>query len=341
MEPPIPADPRARARLHVVSGKGGTGKTTVASALGLALASRGQRVLLVEIEGRQGISQTFDVPPLSHDETRILTHPSGGELSGMSVDATRALMEYLQKFYRLGRAGSVLERIGAVDFATTVAPGLRDVLLIGKVYEAVGRPVSGRARGRTRGVPAYDAVILDAPPTGRLVRFLNVNSELAHLAKVGPVRAQADSITRMLRNPATAVHLVTLLEEMPVQETVDAIAELREAELPVGAIVVNRVHEPALTDKASRTVDSGRTVRLAQGVAADLRAVGVDAGDTLVEGLLDEAREHGTRVALQTEQEALVAAQGRAVYHLPPLAEGLDAGGIAVLADELARQGMA
>ena len=134
------------ARLHVVTGTGGTGKTTVAAALALALAAQGRRVLLAEVEGRQGISQTFDVPPLGDDEVRLITDPSGGELWGLSVDAKAALLEYLQTFYKLGRAGSALEKVGAIDFATTIAPGVRDVLLIGKVYEAAGR-TTGNRRG--------------------------------------------------------------------------------------------------------------------------------------------------------------------------------------------------
>ncbi len=85
------------------------------------------------------ISQTFDVPPIGHTETRIVHDRSGGEVWAISVDAKRSLGEYLQKFYKVGRAMSVLDKFGAVDFATTIAPGLRDVLLIGKVYEAAGR----------------------------------------------------------------------------------------------------------------------------------------------------------------------------------------------------------
>jgi anion-transporting ArsA/GET3 family ATPase len=217
-----------KVRLHVVTGKGGTGKTTVASALALAMARRGRRVLLAEVEGRQGISQTFDIAPLGHRETRILHDRTGGELWGLSVDAKESLREYLQKFYKVGRAMGVLDRFGAVDFATTIAPGVRDVLLIGKVYEAAGRR-TGKA-----GAPVYDAVVLDAPPTGRVARFLNVNAEVADVARVGPIRTQADSITRMLRSHTTAVHIVTLLEEMPVQETVDAQAELRAVGLHGG-----------------------------------------------------------------------------------------------------------
>jgi anion-transporting ArsA/GET3 family ATPase len=323
-----------KVRLHVVTGKGGTGKTTVASALALAMARRGRRVLLAEVEGRQGISQTFDIAPLGHRETRILHDRTGGELWGLSVDAKESLREYLQKFYKVGRAMGVLDRFGAVDFATTIAPGVRDVLLIGKVYEAAGRR-TGKA-----GAPVYDAVVLDAPPTGRVARFLNVNAEVADVARVGPIRTQADSITRMLRSHTTAVHIVTLLEEMPVQETVDAQAELRAVGLPVGAIVVNQLRDPMLSAKALKQVSSSRTKRLATGVARDLESVRVRMTNGLVEGLLDDARQHADRVALEREQDTILQELGRLMVRLPLLPEGTDGGGITVLADALADQGM-
>src|SRR3954454_23094954 len=159
-------------RLHVVTGKGGTGKTTVAAALALALATDGGRVLLMEVEGRQGLAQLFDVPQLPYDERRLAVAPGGGEVLGLAVEPKAALLEYLQMFYKLGRAGTILEKIGAVDFATTIAPGVRDVLLTGKVYEAAGRPKGGRGSkdSKAGGGRHYDAVVLDAPPTGRAVR---------------------------------------------------------------------------------------------------------------------------------------------------------------------------
>ncbi|HET7398012.1 MAG TPA: ArsA-related P-loop ATPase, partial [Intrasporangium sp.] len=237
-----------RARLHIVTGKGGTGKTTVAAALAIALSHPRRKVLLAEVEGRQGISQTFDAPPLGTEETRITRTSGGGEIVGLSVDAKAALLEYLQLFYHLGRAGRLLERFGAVDFATTIAPGVRDVLVIGKVYEACRRRVDGRHKGASP--PAYDAVVLDAPPTGRIGRFLSVNSQVADLARVGPIHSQAESITELLTSERTVVHIVTLLEEMPVQETLEAIADLRAKGLTVGAIVVNMVREPLLDDTA-------------------------------------------------------------------------------------------
>ena len=168
-------------RLHIVSGKGGTGKTTVAAALALALASRGKHVLLCEVEGRQGIAQLFDVPPLPYEERRIAQGPDdGGDVYALAIDAESAMLEYLALYYRLGnRTGRALDRFGVIDFATTIAPGLRDVLLTGKVYEAVER------NSRNKNARVYDAVVLDAPPTGRIAQFLNVNGEFGDLARVG------------------------------------------------------------------------------------------------------------------------------------------------------------
>ncbi|MGZ6793286.1 MAG: ArsA-related P-loop ATPase, partial [Mycobacteriales bacterium] len=130
------------ARLHVVSGKGGTGKTTVAAALALALASGGKKVLLAEVEGRQGIAQLFDTPPLPYEERKVAVAPDGGDVHALAIDPEQALLDYLHLFYKLSPTGipaRTLRRIGAIDFATTVAPGLRDVLLTGKVKEAVVR----------------------------------------------------------------------------------------------------------------------------------------------------------------------------------------------------------
>jgi anion-transporting ArsA/GET3 family ATPase len=323
-------------RLHVVTGKGGVGKTTVASALALALARRGKRVLLAEVEGRQGISQTFDVPPLGEQEVRLVGHASGGELWGLSVDAKAALMEYLQTFYKLGRAGGALERMGVVDFATTIAPGVRDVLLIGKVYEAATR-TTGHRRGH--GALAWDAVVLDAPPTGRIARFLNVNAQVADLARMGPIHSQAESITRMLRDRRSVVHVVTLLEEMPVQETADAVTELAAEGFGLGAVVVNQVREPHV-DEALLAGVAADPAAVADEVRAELAAVGVRAGPKTVDGLLREAHDHAERVALEQELTADVDALGLPRLTLPVLAGGVEDGGVSVLADELVAQGV-
>lgn len=329
--------------LHVVTGKGGTGKSTVAAALALALASRGRNVLLCEVEGRQGIAQMFDVPPLPYEERRIATGlpAAQGERAGtvfaLHIDAESALLEYLAMYYKLGRAGRALDRFGVIDFATTIAPGVRDVLLTGKVYEAA-KP--GRKGGTSsKAGAAYDAIVLDAPPTGRISQFLNVNSELAGLAKVGPIKAQADTVMTLFRSKRTAVHLVTVLEEMPVQETADGIGELRQAGLPVGGVVVNLVRPRDLDDSQLDAIRTGSIDPTT--IGATLAKVGVEAEPDLVDALLAEAADHAERRALEDGQRTLVAELGVPTYELPRIASGVDLAGLYELAATLKEQGLA
>ncbi|MPZ61564.1 MAG: P-loop NTPase [Propionibacteriales bacterium] len=320
-------------RLHVVTGKGGTGKSTVAAALALALASGGQRVLLCEVEGRQGIAQLFDVAPLPYAEREIAVAPDGGDVFALAIDPEEALLEYLDMYYRLGRAGKALDRFGVIDFATTIAPGLRDVLLTGKVYEAVRRRATKGGQE-----PAYDAVVLDAPPTGRITRFLNVNAAMAGLARGGPISNQANSIMSLLRSPRTAVHLVTVLEEMPVQETQDGIAELSAADLPAGSVIVNLVRKAGMPDDALNLAGNGELP--AAGLRDGLAAIGIEPTDTIVGGLQRTARDHALRVRLETEQRALVDGLGLPVVELPRLKEDVDLGGLYELAEELKEHGI-
>ncbi|MPZ84799.1 MAG: AAA family ATPase [Actinophytocola sp.] len=321
----------SRARLHVVTGKGGTGKTTVAAALALALATGGRRVLLIEVEGRQGIAQLFDTQPLPYAEKRIASAPGGGEVRALHVDVEAALLEYFAMFYNLGFAGRTLRRMGAIEFATTLAPGLRDVLLTGKVKETVGRTDS-------RGRHEYDAIVLDAPPTGRIVRFLDVTKAMADLAKVGPIKGQSDGVVRLLHSQDTAVHLVTLLEEMPVRETIEAVAELSAADLRPGAVIVNRVRPPRLPARSVTPAAGGRVD--ASRVRAGLTSAGLDLAPEDIEGLVGETVEHAIRVvAEQSAREQLTEIDLPAV-ELPDIAEGIDTAALYELAEILVDQGV-
>ena len=339
-------------RLHVVTGKGGTGKTTVAAALALALASNGKPVLLIEVEGRQGIAQVFDVPPLPYEERRVAVAPADGERPGgdvfaLAVDPQSALIEYLEMFYNLRQAGRALTRLGVLDFATTIAPGLSDVLLTGKAAEAVRR--------KSAGSPVYGAVVMDAPPTGRISRFLNVSSEVSGLAKVGPIRGHADTVQNVIRSPQTAVHFVTLLEEMPVQETLDGIAELRKVGhggIQPGGIFVNMMREAELTGRKasgrSTTAKStlgkatlGSKTRDAHALEIALKAAGLGEDGALAADLADELADEARTARSQRAQRRELDQAGQPCYELPLITEEIDLAALYRLAEALREQGAA
>jgi anion-transporting ArsA/GET3 family ATPase len=326
-------------RLHVVTGKGGAGKTTVAGALALALASGGKRVLLMEVEGRQGIAQVFDRPPLPYEERKIAVAPAsatqpGGDVYALVADAESALIDYLKMFYNLRHAGKALNRFGVMDFATTIAPGLRDVLLTGKAAEAVRRKRNGKR--------VYDAVVMDAPPTGRIGRFLNVSSEVSGLARVGPIRNHADTVRKVMHSPETAVHFVTFLEEMPVQEVLDGVAELRDLDgggIQIGGIMINMVRPTELSPSQLRAAEAGEVDE--HELAIGLKAAGIDDSVRLAGDLAAELTQHAVAAVGQEMQRQRLAEPGQPRYDLPMITDGMDLGGLYRLAGALRDQGAA
>ncbi|TWD15748.1 ArsA-related P-loop ATPase [Marihabitans asiaticum] len=298
-----------RTRLHVVTGKGGTGKTTASAALAVALARRGRQVVAMEVEGRDGLAGVFGldgegVSAARRGELAVDTDlgaDSAGSVHITAVDPRAALAEYLRRTVRVPGAASVLDSVGAVDFATTVAPGVRDVIVLGKVYDILRRPERGRGRsGRgARGVQGreYDDVVLDAPPTGRVGRFLDAPVQVAELARVGPIRSQADAVSQVFRRAGSQVHVVTVLEELAVQETIEAVEELRALGIPLGSLLVNQVEEPVL--RATRW-DEARSMT-APALTRECARHGLRLDDGASQALLDQL---ATRVALDADRSA-------------------------------------
>jgi anion-transporting ArsA/GET3 family ATPase len=235
-------------------------------------------------------------------------------------------------FYNLGIAGRAMRRIGAIEFATTIAPGLRDVLLTGKIKESVIRLNKGAKD------PVYDAVVVDAPPTGRIARFLDVTRAVSDLAKGGPVYAQAEGVVKLLHSDQTAIHLVTLLEALPMQETTEAIDELQELGLPIGSVIVNRniaayLQPEDLAKAAEGDVD-------ADAVRSGLATAGIKLSDADFAGLLTETIQPATRMTARAATAEQLDELKVSRLELPTVADGVDLGSLYERSESLAQQGV-
>ena len=206
------------ARLLVVTGKGGVGKTTVAAALGLAAARAGKRTVVCEVAEHERITALFGHPPAGASETTLAPG-----LHAFSVNPERAKEEWLRHQLRTGALAGMLGHSRIFQYATAAAPGLTEMLTIGKVWELA------QLQRRTPGATPYDLAILDAPATGGGLALLRAPRTYAAIAKVGPIGRHAATIDAFISDPScTAVVAVALPEEMPVNETIDLEARLRD-----------------------------------------------------------------------------------------------------------------
>ncbi|MGH8910629.1 MAG: ArsA-related P-loop ATPase [Egibacteraceae bacterium] len=291
-------------RLLIVTGKGGVGKSTVSAALAVAAAHTGRRTCLVEVEGRQTFSQLFETAPWDFTEREF--RPG---LWGLSIDPDASLAEYLGMFYGARRLSRLVAGSTAVEFATAAAPGIKDVLLIGKVKEMERRrDPDGRFR--------YDLIVVDAPPTGRIVRFLRAPEATTELVTMGPIRAQAQQVIDLLRDAErTHVQLVTLLEEMPVAETIEAAGALRGLGVTLGPLLVNCVLPERFDEQSSKALrDDLHPAEL----AAVLDEAGADLDEQAAGALRELGAAHLERLELQRQMRAtLEDALGMDTLELP------------------------
>jgi len=235
-------------RLVLVTGKGGVGKTTVAAALGLIAARRGKRVVLCEVAEQTRFGGMLGRVP-----------HAGLEL--VSIDPERAKREWLSYQLKSRTLAGVLAGSGLFQYLTAAAPGLTELVTMGKVWDLA------QIQPRTGG-PGHDLTIVDAPATGHGLAMLRAPSTYARIARVGPVGRHAERIDSFVRDPAqTGVLTVALPEEMPVNETVEFERALqRELVLAVDTIVVNALH-PARFNK-----DDVRRLEAAHGGSKVARA---------------------------------------------------------------------
>ncbi|WP_217915004.1 ArsA-related P-loop ATPase [Miltoncostaea marina] len=224
--------PLAERRLRFVLGKGGAGKSTVAAALGLAAARAGARALVAEVAGQHQVSRLFRAADVgSERETELAPG-----LFGISIDAERATEEYLAGQLKIRPLVEVLTRSRAFHSFAAAAPGLPELVTVGKIWSLA------IAIDRSTGRPVWDTVIVDCPATGHGIALLATAGNVEELAAGGPIRDQAARIQEVVTHPAaTGVVIVALPEELAVTEAVEAAALLREHSLPVAATVLNGV----------------------------------------------------------------------------------------------------
>ncbi|CNH24967.1 anion transporter ATPase [Mycobacterium tuberculosis] len=187
-------------------------------------------------------------------------------------------------------------------------------------------------------LPVYDAVVVDSPPTGRIARFLDTTKAVSDLAKGGPVHSQADGVVKLLHSDLTVIHLVTLLEALPVQETLEAIEELSELDLPIGSVIVNR--------NIPSHLEPGDLAKAAEGhvdtdaLRAGLKLAGITLDDTDFAGLLTETIQHATRISARAETAQELDALKVPRLELPAISDGVDLGSLYELSESLAHQGV-
>lgn len=245
--PPAAAPALLQRRMLFFSGKGGVGKSTVTAAMALLAAQQGKRVLVVDVDAKGNLTDLFEHAPVGFKPVEV--HPG---VFVMTMHTEESLQEYL----RLNLKVPVLGRIGplarALDFVATAAPGVKEILTVGKVCWEVRESIEGRA--------PWDIVLVDAAASGHIVAQLGAPEAIRELVSVGPVRAQTGWMSEMLHDPAlTSLNVVTTPEEMPVNETIELVARVRsELHVPLGTVIVNRVLPELFTHADEETFEALR-----------------------------------------------------------------------------------
>ena len=278
-----PAEFLRASRVVIVAGKGGVGKTTVTAALARRAGQAGLTTLVIELDGRSGISELFGQPPLGYEPSIVIPASSDtADVLARTLTPDDALYEYLED-HGLRRVSRRLIASGAMDVVSTAAPGIRDILVLGKVKQL-------------ERADAADVIILDAPAAGHAITFLLSARGLLDAVRVGPVHTQAAEVLELLTDAERcAVVLVTLPEETPVNELVETAFALEDrVGVSLGPIVVNGLYPP-------------------------IDGLDVEPGDDPdAESMIEAARFRQARIAQQEEQVARLAEKlPLPQFHLP------------------------
>lgn len=302
-------------KVVIVAGKGGVGKTTVTATMAVAASRLGLKTLIVEVEGKSGISAMFGKEPLTYQEVELAPG-----ITARTLTPEDALLDYLNS-HGLKRISKRLVKSGAAEIFSTAAPGIKDILVLGKVKSIEQQE-------------DHDLVLLDAPAAGHAITFLTSPAGLLDAVRVGPIRKQAHDVIELLSDPQRCrTMLVTLAEETPVNEMVETAFALEDrVGVSLTPLVVNSLY-PGIPGAGNGNghADAAR-------VQAAAENAGVFVSEREADDLAAAAEFHASRRDLQLSQvERLGTQLPLRQVHLPflPRVE-LGPGDLDVLADAFA-----
>ena len=300
-------------RLIFVTGKGGVGKSTVATAMGLLAARSGRRTIVAELASQNRVGQTFAQPTATFEEVEL-----ADGLFTISIDPESAMEEYLR--VKTGPVGQALGSSRLFQAFAMATPGMRELLSIGKVWELA------QLQRRTSGADVYDVVIVDSPAAGHGLGILRTPRTFAEIARVGPIAHQAETIAHTIADrDFTSVVAVSTASEMPVNETVWLHDELRTDGLALDAVIVNALYPDRFSDDDSELLERARSRSRSPLTSAALGAA-----------LSEHARARSQAEQYQRLRSAL-GPGGPPLLTLPYLfAEEIGPGELGLLADALA-----
>jgi anion-transporting ArsA/GET3 family ATPase len=236
--PPRLIDELLQRRVLILTGKGGVGKSTTSAALALIAANRGKRVLVIEVDAKGNVPDFFDTKRVGFRYRRLHRN-----VWGLSMQPKDSMQEYLSLMLHLP-GFSLKPMQGFIEYTSNAIPGLKEILVTGKVYF--------EANATDDGLPRWDLVVVDGAPTGHVVSQLGAARHLAALVKTGPIHDQALRIADLLADQVrTAVVLVTIAEEMPVSETIDLARRFAdETDIRPAALLVNQLQPEVVPESA-------------------------------------------------------------------------------------------
>ncbi len=223
--------------VHLFTGKGGVGKTTVAAAAAIAAAANGKRPLIIEVGHRAQMNAVFGVTTIAHKPQSV-----GRGVFAMCVDPDEAVTDYVVRHVKLRGIAKRITQNRVLGRFFKAAPAVQEVAVLNVVQ-------SYAEKGK------YDPILVDLDATGHAMMFLSLPQVFEGIAREGPLRALLDRFTVLLRAKTTALHIITLPQELPVEETLELNEKLvADDNVRLGSIIVNNVPSVTLTPRQRAAV---------------------------------------------------------------------------------------